>query len=126
MEVCVVLQTLTEELLEECKECWLRFLKMRETDTSPDFFKDVKPQSDLYHQKLFTWKNEVESWIDVNKPKYMHKTQVQNAVEAMDQFIVQSFYPKTSKKRLFQSIQSVTYTLETLQRILQKDESMDE
>ncbi len=122
MEVCVLLQSLTEELLEECKECWQRFLKMRETDTSPDFFKDVKPQADLYHQKLLMWKNEVEKWIDMNKPKYIHKIQIQNAVESMDQFIVQSFYPKTSKKRLFQSIQSVIYTLETLQRLLQKDE----
>ncbi|HWI47491.1 MAG TPA: YppE family protein [Rummeliibacillus sp.] len=121
-----MLQILTDELLEECKECWQRFLKMRETDTSPDFFNDVKPHADLYHTKLLTWQNEVETWIDAYKPKYMHKIQVQNAVEAMDQFIVQSFHQKTSKKRLFQSIQSVTYTLETLQRILQKDESTNE
>ncbi|MGG0655622.1 DUF1798 family protein [Rummeliibacillus pycnus] len=118
-----MLQTLTEELLEECIECWQRFLKMRETDTSPDFFNEVKPHADVYHEKLLTWQNEVEYWIEANKPKHMHKIQIVNAVDAMDQFIVQSFYQKTSKKRLYQSIQSVTYTLETLQRILQKDES---
>lgn len=125
MEVCIMLQTLTNELLEECKECWQRFLKMRETDTSPDFFIDVKPHSDLYHKKLLVWRSEVEAWINEEKPKYMHKIQVQNAVDAMDQFIVQSFYQKTSKKRLYQSIQSVTYTLETLQRIIQKDDYDD-
>ena len=120
-----MLQTLTDELLDECKECWQRFLKMRETDTSPDFFIDVKPHADLYHQKLITWQKEIETWIDQQKPKYMHKTQIRNAVDAMDQFVVQSFYQKTSKKRLYQSIQSVTYTLESLQRILQKDDLDD-
>lgn len=120
-----MLQTLTDELLDESKECWQRFLKMRETDTSPDFFIDVKPHADLYHQKLITWQKEIEAWIDQEKPKYMHKTQIRNTVDAMDQFVVQSFYQKTSKKRLYQSIQSVIYTLESLQRILQKDDLDD-
>ncbi len=118
-----MLLNLTEELLVESKACWQRFLKMRETDTSPDFFKDVKPHADFVHAKLVAWQQEVEAFIDTNKPKYMHKTQAHNVVDAMDQFVVQSFYQKTSKKRFYQSIQSVTYTLETLQRILQKDES---
>lgn len=121
-----MLQTLTEELLKECKDCRQRFLKMRTTDTSPDFFLDVKPHADLYHEKLLNWQIEVETWIDANKPKYLHKMQIQNTVEAMNQFVVQSFYQKTSKKRFYQSIQSVTYTLETLQRMLQKDESYDQ
>ncbi|WP_146551975.1 YppE family protein [Rummeliibacillus sp. SL167] len=121
-----MLQALTEELLDECKECWQRFLKMRETNTSPDFFADVKPHANLYHEKLLAWKSEVDIWIDQEKPKYIHKIQIQNAVDAMDQLIVQSFYQKTSKKRLYQSIQSVTYTLENLQRILQKDDSDDQ
>lgn len=117
-----MIQILTEELLDECKACWQRFLKMRETDTSPDFFIDVKPHADLYHEKLMTWQKEIDTWIDHEKPKYMHKIQIHNTVDAMDQFLVQSFYQKTSKKRLYQSIQSVTYTLESLQRILQKDD----
>lgn len=120
-----MVQILTEELLDECEACWRRFLKLRETDTSPDFFIDVKPHADLYHEKLMTWQKNIESWIDHEKPKYMHKVQIRNTVDAMDQFIVQSFYQKTSKKRLYQSIQSVTYTLESVQRILQKDDSDD-
>ncbi len=38
----------------------------------------------------------------------MHKQQIEMLVDAMDQFVVQSFYKETSKKRFIQSIQSVT------------------
>ncbi|MFG3611137.1 YppE family protein [Rummeliibacillus stabekisii] len=119
----MMIEKMTEELLSECKESWQRFLNMRETNTSPDFFKEVKPYADAYHAKLAIWQAEVEKWIDLHKPKHVHKIQIKNAVDAMDQFIVQSFYQQTSRKRLYQSIQSVTYTLETLQRTLKKDDT---
>ena len=48
------------------------------------------------------------------QPKYVHIQQIYNVVDAMDQFVVQSFYKETSKKRFIQSVQSVQYTLSTL------------
>ncbi|ETT81111.1 YppE family protein [Viridibacillus sp. FSL R5-0477] len=116
-----MLLSTTEKLLEECDACWQRFLRMREEDTSPDFFLEVKPHADTWHAILVTWQSESEKWILLNKPKYMHNTQIDNALDAMDQFVVQSFYKATSKKRFYQSIQSVKYTLETFLRYLRED-----
>ena len=52
-------------------------------------------------------------WIKNKHPKNLYVQQIDHAADAMEQFVVQSFYKETSKKRFIQSIQSVQYTLKT-------------
>lgn len=116
----------TEQLLAECEASKTRFFQMRELDATPHFFEEVKPYADSIHHLLNEWKKEVIQWIDENHPKYLHPVQIQNAANAMDLLIVQSFYKETSKKRFIQSVHSVEYTLSTLLRLLRGEQDDQE
>lgn len=109
----------TKKLLKECDVSIHRFYEMRELDASPDFFNEVKPHADQVYELLNEWQLEVFQWIKEKRPQYMHKQQIENVVDAMNQFVVQSFYKETSKKRFIQSVNSVHYTLSTLLRYIE-------
>ncbi|MBB4823734.1 anti-sigma factor RsiW [Sporosarcina luteola] len=112
----------TERLLSICEECLERHAEMRRLDREPDFFNEVKPYADEQFALLDTWKEEMEKWIRQDGPRYIHMQQIQSLDEMMRQFIVQSFYQKTGKKRFIQSIQSARYTLKTILDALEKRE----
>ncbi|MBM7699064.1 YppE family protein [Kurthia huakuii] len=109
-----MLQQLTTQIYEECELSWMRFMQFRDDAYEPDFFNEVKPYADRIHNMLLDWQQQAEQFIVLARPKYVHAIQIANAVEQIDQFVVQSFYIKTSKKRLYQSIQAAKYTCETL------------
>ncbi|HWL24909.1 MAG TPA: YppE family protein [Ureibacillus sp.] len=113
----------TKQLIEECDASTNRFFKMRELDATPLFFEEVKPHADQIQAMLNDWQQAANSWIRQNQPKYIHEIQIANAVEAMNQFVVQSFYKETSKKRIIQSIQSVHYTLSNFLRVLEEGDN---
>lgn len=108
------LQQKTETLLTVCKECFERHAQMRELDREPDFFIEVKPYADQYHTLVDEWTVEVSEFIKTYKPKYVHPIQIETLTDSMKQFIVQSFYQKTGKKRFILSINSAEYTLKTI------------
>jgi hypothetical protein len=110
----------TERLLSVCEECLERLPAMRELDREPDFFEEVKPYADTNHRLLDEWTEEIRMWIQKDKPKYVHLHQIESLNESMKQFIVQSFYAKTGKKRFILSINSATYTLRTVLDELQR------
>lgn len=109
-----MLQQITTQLYEECDNSWARFMQFREQAYEPDFFNEVRPYANQIHELLNDWQLQAEQFIAVHHPKYVHMVQINNAAEQIDQFVVQSFYIKTSKKRLYQSIQAAKYTCETL------------
>ncbi|GEN83580.1 hypothetical protein SLU01_18920 [Sporosarcina luteola] len=111
----------TERLLSVCEECLNRLPAMRELDREPDFFTEVKPYADTNHKLLDEWTEEVKSWIRHEKPKYVHFHQIDSLNDSMKQFIVQSFYAKTGKKRFILSINSATYTFKTVLEALGKE-----
>lgn len=111
----------TIQLLQECDAAIARFYEMRERDAVPDFFADVKPHADHVHALLKDYQNNMTSWIRAERPKHMRIEQINHAVDAMEQFVVQSFYKETSKKRFIQSVQSVHYTLSSVLRYLEED-----
>lgn len=112
---------MTTRLVAAGEQAVTRFYTMREEDRAPDFYQEVKPFADDMRVYLSSWQSLANEFIEKKRPKYMHIIQIQNAVDAMEQFFVQSFYKETSKKRFLQSIQSVKYTLETLIRIVEEE-----
>ncbi|WP_432359006.1 YppE family protein [Sporosarcina sp. UB5] len=104
----------TERLLSVCEECLERLPAMRELDKEPDFFAEVKPYADTNHKLLDEWTEEMRTLIREEKPKYVHPHQIESLNDSMKQFIVQSFYKNTGKKRFVLSINSATYTLRTI------------
>ena len=113
----------TSILIDECEKCVARFWQMREEDRTPDFFGEVKPHVDTIHQLLKEWQQEANAWIQKNRPKYMHAGQIASAVESMEQFVVQSFYKETSKKRFLDAIHSASYTLKIFERLVKEIET---
>ncbi|MEL4024671.1 YppE family protein [Lysinibacillus endophyticus] len=111
----------TKLLLLECDASKDRFFKQRELDASPQFFEEVKPHADEIQLLLKNWKHNAMNWIKEKNPRYIHKMQIDNVEDAMNQFVVQSFYKETSKKRFLQSVQSVHYTLSFFLRYLMED-----
>ncbi|KGR74174.1 YppE family protein [Ureibacillus sinduriensis] len=116
---------LSKKLLNECDASISRFFKQRELDATPLFFEEVKPHADYFQSILKDWQHQSLKWIEENNPRYMHKSQIQNVVDAMNQFVVQSFYKETSKKRFIQSVQSVHYTLSFFIRYLEEESGAD-
>ncbi|KOP80549.1 hypothetical protein AMS59_03975 [Lysinibacillus sp. FJAT-14745] len=113
----------TSKLIDECDKCVSRFWQMREENRTPDFFVEVKPYADVIHQLLKEWQQEANEWIQKNRPKYMHTQQIASAVESMEQFVVQSFYKETSKKRFLDAIHSTSYTLKIFERLVKEIET---
>lgn len=110
----------TNEILKESQLCLARHQEMRDTDSTPDFFSTVKPHADYWHEFLIEWREESRIWIQSNRPKYMRIQQIDAAIEAFNQYVVQSFYKDTGKKRFAQSIQSTCYTLSTYVEALEQ------
>lgn len=108
------LLNLSKHLLKECDDCIIRFETYRKEDKDPDFFQDVKPHAYQIDELLQEWEKLVRKWIQEKRPKYVHPSQVDSLLESMKQFIVQSYYKGTSKKRFLKSIHSSKYTLETI------------
>ncbi|WP_025784851.1 YppE family protein [Sporosarcina sp. D27] len=115
------LQHLTEQLLEVCDECLVRHSDMRNENREPDFYKEVKPYADHWHRMIDEWDELVQQWIRTSRPKYVRPIQISTLNDLMKQFTVQSFYQKTGKKRFVQSIQSASYTLNTVRIALVKE-----
>ena len=112
----------TNRLLEECQLSQDRFFEMRRLDKEPDFFLEVKPYADAVHAEIKVWQQHAHNWIQKNQPKNLYAQQIDHAADAMEQFVVQSFYKGTSKKRFIQSIQSTHYTLTIVKTKLEEGE----
>lgn len=115
----------TKLLLTICDECEQRFYRMRETDHEPDFFEEVKPYADSSHQAIAQWAEEMKVWIQKEKPRYVHEVQVDSLKDSMTQFVVQSFYKATGKKRFILSIRAARYTLQTVLDAMNADQEED-
>ena len=113
----------TKQLVQECENCLRRFQNMRDEDREPDFFNEVKPHADLVHAQLRNWQQLASKWITQTGPKNLYVQQIDHAADAMEQFVVQSFYKGTSKKRFIQSIQSTIYTLSLVVRKIEEGEA---
>ena len=114
----------TYKLIEECGACHERFQEMRRLDQEPDFFNDVKPHADDVHARIRDWQQLAHHWINNKHPKNLYVQQIDHAADAMEQFVVQSFYKGTSKKRFIQSIQSAQYTLKLLASKIEEGEDV--
>lgn len=101
----------TKQLINKCDVAQARFFKAREQNIIYDFFKAVKPYADETRDELAVWREQMAQFIEQQRPKNLYMQQIDHAIEAIEQFVVQSFYQQTSKKRFLQSIQSVKYTL---------------
>lgn len=112
----------TKQLINKCDAAQARFFEARERDITYDFFEAVKPYADETRDELVAWRVRIAQFIEQQRPKNLYMQQIDYAIEAMEQFVVQSFYQQTSKKRFLQSIQSVKYTLTVALRKMEEEQ----
>lgn len=118
--ITLSLTNVNKQLIIECDNCIERFHRFREEDREPDFFEEVKPYAYYIDELLIEWEQLVRPWIQIKRPKYVHPSQIDSLLESMKQFVVQSFYKATSKKRFLKSVHSSKYTLETILQALKE------
>lgn len=112
---------LTEQLLIEVEECYLRFNKTKKKTIQYDFFKQVKPYCDHINNILKVWEKEVIQWIKEERPKYLVTMQIKSIVEHIEHISLQSFYGDSSKKRMKDRKESVIFILNNILHSLKGD-----
>ncbi|MFY4776022.1 DUF1798 family protein [Metabacillus sp. RGM 3146] len=83
-------------------------------ETAPSFFEEVKPAFEEASDLANAWSLEAEKWINAEKPKNLHKIQLDSTVENFEQIVLQSFYKDTKQKRHKNMRESVDYILDLI------------
>jgi len=103
----------SQQLLQHLEECKKRFEQLNEKPekTEEYFYDDVKPYFELVMNKANEWKPLAVKWVSEYKPKYIHLTQIDSAMENIEQVVLQSFYKDVNKQRFHNLHHSVEYIL---------------
>jgi hypothetical protein len=83
------------------------------------FYEEVKPYMDAFDQDVAKWSRACERWIEESKPKYIHKKQIETAIENLHQVVLQSFYESSRRIRIKKMISANQYTLDSILESLQ-------
>lgn len=118
-----ILGHLNERLYEYTMKIEDTFLSVKLSGEKGDFFTQVKPFADEVKEVVDRWKKESGSWIEENRPKNLHTSQIESAAEQMEMISVQAFFPETSRTRFINYLQSVRYVLTVLRANISKNET---
>ncbi|TES57780.1 DUF1798 family protein [Halalkalibacterium halodurans] len=111
------LEKLTSQLRKQNNEAYHHYIHTVRGDESyePDFYGQVKPFADSVKEKSDEWKPLALRYVKQYEPDYVYPLQVENTVENLEIISVQSFFPKTGKKRFVEMIKSIDFILEQLE-----------
>ena len=84
-----------------------------------DFFNVVKPFADEVKEVADAWRELALVWIKNEKPKYIHKLQIDTGHENILAVSIQGFYKSTGLKRFKDTVQSNKYLLDNIINKLQ-------
>jgi hypothetical protein len=120
------LVTFSQQILNSLEECRNRFeqLNGKPEKTEDYFYMKVKPTFESIMENLQKWKPLAEDWVRRNRPKYIHQSQIDSAIENMEQVVLQSFYKDVNNQRFHNLHHSVEYILcSIIDEIEEKDDS---
>jgi Bacterial domain of unknown function (DUF1798) len=106
--------SVTEELIALVEKMMGEYKRRRETGEKGDFYKEVKPFADEVKDRNDKWKELSLSWIETERPKYLHPPQVLNTYDNIEMLSVHCFFPESSYNRFISHHQSVRYVLQTI------------
>ena len=89
-------------------------VKAMEVAVDPDFYHVVKPFADEVKEIADAWRELALIWVKNERPKYIHKLQIDTAHENILAVSIQGFYKSTGLKRFKDTIQSNKYLLENI------------
>ncbi len=78
-------------------------------------FESIKKETYAYDKRMDSRYASIEHWWS-STSHTLHETQLENAKEASDKLIVQSFFERTREALFVRSLQSLQYTLKRIER----------
>lgn len=105
---------LTQKLLSYTDTLSLKYIEVRETGKSGDFFGEVKPFADEVKEVNDAWKNKAYEWIKETGPKNLYAQQIDSAYEHIETVSVQAFFPNTSRSRFNDVMASAKFILNSV------------
>ena len=112
------------KFLTECKHRFESFQK-KPDKTEAYFYEQVKPTFELIKEKANDWEQLALEWIKKEKPKYIHPSQIESAMENIEQVVLQSFYKDINKQRFHNLEHSVEYLINTIVDEIEKKGASD-
>ncbi|SDY88756.1 protein of unknown function [Evansella caseinilytica] len=114
------LKEVTGALLQKNEEAFHYFEKYCVDEMTADFHKDVKPFADEVKRLADLWMLKTELFIREQRPKYLHRSQLEDAYENLQAQSVACFQKDTKRKAFIERNKSIKYTLEILLAALEK------
>ncbi|KOP83201.1 YppE family protein [Cytobacillus solani] len=105
---------LTQKLLSYVDTLSLKYIQVRETGESGDFFGEVKPFADEVKEVNDEWKKQAYEWIKDVGPKNLYHQQIDSASEHIETISVQAFFPNTSRSRFNDVVASAKFILTSI------------
>ncbi|HWO95161.1 MAG TPA: DUF1798 family protein [Bacillus sp. (in: firmicutes)] len=109
------LPLLTNKMLQYNEDAFNR-LQHETVENRSDtyFYNEVKPYVNVFDQDVRRWSELCEKWIEDTRPKYIHKQQIETAIDNLQQVVLQSFYVSSRNVRIKKMIHANKYTLESI------------
>ncbi|MDQ0244053.1 hypothetical protein J2S09_001598 [Bacillus fengqiuensis] len=106
------LLSLTNKMVEYNESAFKRLEENKvEDQLDTYFYKQVKPYVEVFDEQVHRWSVMCERWIEDTQPKYIHKQQIETAVDNLRQVVLQSFYVSSRNVRIKKMIHANQYTL---------------
>ncbi|MCM3669426.1 YppE family protein [Mesobacillus maritimus] len=109
---------MTKSLMRENQFIKERFEQAKESQVEGDFYQEVKPYADEIKQLTEIWRDEFVSWLAEHPQKNLHHQQIKTVTDNIQMVSIQAFFPRTSRKRFVDHVQSIEYTLSVVQSVL--------
>ena len=106
----------SKQLLELMDDCKARFegRNQKPEKTESLFYNEVRPMYESVMNLAKNWKPLAEAWLVENKPKYIHKAQIESTIENIEQVVLQSFYKDINNQRFHNLHHSVEYIITSI------------
>lgn len=120
MEEQMELKQLTEQLIAYVETLAEKYVIVKETGKSGDFYNEVKPFADEVKRVNDNWRTKATKWIEERKPKNLYVQQIDSVHEHLETISVQAFFTETSKTRFRNLVASSNYVLTNVCQLLKE------
>ncbi|MBS2969366.1 DUF1798 family protein [Metabacillus sp. KIGAM252] len=111
---------LSYKLKQINEEALARFMEGKEKETAYDFYAQIKPAFEEGSKIANDWKDLLTERYKTDRPKHVHPSQLDSAVDNIEQQILQSFDPKAKSLRYKNTKESVDYVVNSVIEWLEK------
>lgn len=101
-----------------------RFELAKSTGEQGDFYEEVKPFADKVKLMTDEWRENALSWLTMNPQRHLHTRQIDSTAENLEMVSISGFFPKTSKKKFLDHVQSIEFVLRSLIKAIEDQQGV--